>query len=139
MDRDRSVLRAGGYLIQLLPGAPEGVIDRLEENLKTLPPVSSMIRDGMTPKEIVLKLLDGLEPDILDEYLPVYRCGCSRERTEEVLRSLGREELDAMIKEDHGAEVCCHFCEKKYQFTEEELAAIRDSVEHYDRDAEEKA
>ena len=136
---DLSVQAAGGFLVQLLPFADTGVIDRLEENLKTLPPVSSMIRDGMTPKEIVLKLLDGLEPDILDEYLPVYRCGCSRERTEEVLRSLGREELDAMIKEDHGAEVCCHFCEKKYQFTEEELAAIRDSVEHYDRDAEEKA
>ena len=125
---DLSVQAAGGFLVQLLPFADNAVIDRLEENLKDLPPVSSMIRDGMTPQDIVMKLLDGLEPDILDEYLPVYRCGCSRERTEEKLRSLGEKELDEIIREDHGAEVCCHFCEKKYQFTECELIALRDSI-----------
>ncbi len=125
---DLSVQAAGGFLVQLLPFADTAVIDRLEENLKDLPPVSAMIRDGMTPQDIVMKLLDGLEPDILDEYLPVYRCGCSRERTEEMLRSLGTKELDEIIREDHGAEVCCHFCEKKYRFTEEELVALRDSV-----------
>ena len=80
-------------------------------------------------QQIVERLLNGLEPEILDEYLPVYRCGCSRERTEEMLRSLGKKELDDIIREDHGAEVCCHFCEKKYTFTEEELAAIRDSIQ----------
>ncbi len=125
---DLSVQAAGGFLVQLLPFADTAVIDRLEENLKDLPPVSSMIRDGMTPQDIVLRLLDGLEPDILDEYLPVYRCGCSRERTEDMLRSLGEKELDEIIREDHGAEVCCHFCEKKYQFTESELIALRDSI-----------
>ena len=125
---DLSVQAAGGFLVQLLPFADTAVIDRLEENLKDLPPVSAMIRDGMTPQDIVMKLLDGLEPDILDEYLPVYRCGCSRERTEEMLRSLGTKELDEIIREDHGAEVCCHFCEKKYRFTEEELVALRDSI-----------
>ena len=125
---DLSVQAAGGFLVQLLPFADNAVIDRLEENLKDLPPVSSMIRDSMTPQDIVMKLLDGLEPDILDEYLPVYRCGCSRERTEEMLRSLGEKELDEIIREDHGAEVCCHFCEKKYQFTESELIALRDSI-----------
>ena len=126
---DLTVQAAGGFLVQLLPFADEKVIDQLEANLKDLPPVSSMIRDGMTPQDIVMKLLDGLEPDILDEYLPVYRCNCSRERTEEMLRSLGRKELDEMIREDHGAEVCCHFCEKKYRFSESELAALRDSIE----------
>ena len=126
---DLTVQAAGGFLVQLLPFADEKVIDQLEANLKDLPPVSSMIRDGMTPQDIVMKLLDGLEPDILDEYLPVYRCNCSRERTEEMLRSLGRKELDEMIREDHGAEVCCHFCEKKYRFNESELAALRDSIE----------
>lgn len=126
---DLTVQAAGGFLVQLLPFADPAVIDKLEENLKGLPPVSSMIRDGVTPQEIVERLLNGLEPEILDEYLPVYRCGCSRERTEEMLRSLGRKELDDIIREDHGAEVCCHFCEKKYTFTEEELAAIRDSIQ----------
>ena len=125
---DLSVQAAGGFLVQLLPFADNAVIDRLEENLKDLPPVSSMIRDGMTPQDIVMRMLDGLEPDILDEYLPVYRCGCSRERTEDMLRSLGEKELDEIIREDHGAEVCCHFCEKKYQFTESELIALRDSI-----------
>ncbi len=130
---DLTVQAAGGFLVQLLPFADEKVIDRLEENIKDLPPVSSMIRDGMTPQDIVMKLLDGLKPDILDEYLPVYRCGCSRERTEEMLRSLGKKELDEIIREDHGAEVCCHFCEKKYQFTESELIALRDSIDAPDQ------
>ncbi len=126
---DLSVQAAGGFLVQLLPFADPAVIDRLEENLKDLPPVSAMIRDGVTPQQLVTRLLDGLEPEILDEYLPVYRCGCSRARTEEMLCSLGRKELDAIIREDHVAEVCCHFCEKKYTFTEAELTALRDSIE----------
>ena len=87
-----------------------------------------MIRDGMTPEEIVNRVMEGLEPNILEEYHPEYCCNCSRERTEAVLRSLGRKELDAMIAEDHGAEVCCHFCNKTYAFTEAELAALRDSI-----------
>lgn len=126
---DLTVQAAGGFLVQLLPFADPAVIDQLEENLKDLPPISSMICDGVTPQEIVQRLLSGLEPEILDEYLPVYRCGCSRERTEEMLRSLGRKELEDMIREDHGAEVCCHFCEKTYQFNAEELQAIRDSIQ----------
>ncbi len=125
---DLTVLAAGGFIIQLLPYAADGVIDQLEKNVAGLPPVSSMIRDGMTPEEIVKRLLDGLDPNILDEYHPEYRCNCSRERTEGMLLSLGRKELDDIINEDHGATVCCHFCNKSYTFTEAELIALRDSI-----------
>ena len=134
---DLTVLAAGGFIVQLLPYADSAVIDTLEANIRTLPPVSSMIRDGMTPEEIVNRVMEGLEPNILEEYHPEYRCNCSRERTEAVLRSLGRKELDAMIAEDHGAEVCCHFCNKTYAFTEAELAALRDSIPENGEDGEE--
>ena len=129
---DLTVLAAGGFLVQLLPYADNGVIDVLEQNIRALPPVSSMIRDGVAPEEMIGRLLEGLEPNILDEYHPEYVCGCSRERTEEVLKSRGRKELDAMIAEDHGAEVACHFCDKKYRFTEEELIALRDQLAETD-------
>ena len=129
---DLTVLAAGGFLVQLLPYADNGVIDVLEQNIRALPPVSSMIRDGVAPEEMIGRLLEGLEPNILDEYHPEYVCNCSRERTEAVLKSLGRKELDAMIAEDHGAEVACHFCEKKYRFTESELAALRDQLPETD-------
>lgn len=121
---DLSVKVAGGYLIQLLPFADESCIDILEKTINTLPPVTTMMTEGMTAEEIALKLLDGLEPNILDESEVSYKCDCSRERTERVLISLGKDELSKMADEGKDIEICCHFCDKKYTFTPEEISEL---------------
>lgn len=128
---DLTVKAAGGFLIQLLPFADESVIDLLEENLKSIPPVSSMIADGILPEEICNRLLKGLDPQVLEERMPVYRCDCSREKIERALISLGKEQLEEIIREDHGTEVSCHFCGKKYRFREEELNdLLQTAIQH---------
>ena len=125
---DLTIKGAGGYLVQLLPFADESCIDVLEDNLKQMPPVSSMYADGMTPQEVCFKRLQGLEPNLLDESRPVYRCDCSLERVSRALISLGRQELDAMIEEEESVEVKCHFCNKAYIFDKPMLVQIRDKA-----------
>lgn len=118
---DLTVNVAGGYLIQLLPFADESCIDILEKNIKELPSVTKMMSEGLNAEEIVLKLLDGLNPNILDEASVSYKCGCSRERVVKAIASLGNDELQAMADENKDTEVCCHFCNKKYTFTPQEI------------------
>lgn len=118
---DLTVNVAGGYLIQLLPFADESCIDILEKNIKELPSVTKMMSEGLDAEKIVLKLLDGLNPNILDEANVSYKCGCSRERVVKALASLGNDELQAMADENKDTEVCCHFCNKKYTFTPQEI------------------
>lgn len=125
---DLSVRAAGGFLVQLLPFADDAAIDLLERNVKAIPPASAMIDQGMQPAEICGKLLEGLSPQILEDYLPAYRCDCSRERVERAVISLGKAQLEELIEEDHGAELCCHFCGKRYQFSEQELRQLRDAA-----------
>ena len=122
---DLSVNVAGGYLIQVLPFAPDSVIDQLEKNLQTLPPVTQMMREGMTPDQIALRLLDGLEPNLLDESEVVYKCDCSRERTERILYSLGNDDLQEMADDNEPITVNCQFCDKKYVFTPQEILDLR--------------
>ncbi|MGN0587314.1 MAG: Hsp33 family molecular chaperone HslO [Oscillospiraceae bacterium] len=124
VDTDLSVKAAGGYLVQLLPFADDACIDTLENNVKTLPSVTQMLTSGMSAEEIAMKVLDGLEPNVLDELSCAYKCDCSKERVEKALISLGREELTKMADEDEVTEVCCHFCDKKYHFTREEVRAL---------------
>lgn len=122
VDPDLSVRAAGGYLVQLLPFADEACIDVLEKNLQGLPPVSAMIDGGTQPQEICERLLAGLNPNLLEDPAEVgYHCDCSAERSAKVVGSLAVEELQAMIEEDGGCEICCHFCGEKYQFSAEEL------------------
>ena len=121
---DLTVKAAGGFLVQLLPFADEKAIETIERNINGIQPVSAMIDEGMTPPDICKLLLSGLEPEILEERMPVYRCDCSKERVECALLSMGREQLNELITEDHGTEVCCHFCEKKYRYSEDELKCL---------------
>ncbi len=121
---DLTVKAAGGYLIQLLPFADEKCIDILEANIDKLPPVTKMLDSGMTSEDIAMKVLDGLEPDILDSFDCEYRCDCSKARVERALISLGREELTKMSEEEDNIEVCCHFCDKKYNFSKEEIRKL---------------
>ncbi len=124
VDRDLTPRAAGGFLVQLLPFADPACITAIEENMKTMPPVSSLIDQGTTPEEICRLLLRGLDPDLLDESSPAYHCDCSRSRVERTLSSLNLQELAEMRDEDHGCEVCCHFCETRYTFTQGELEHI---------------
>ncbi len=121
---DLTVRAAGGYLIQLLPFADESCIDILEANVNKLPPVTAMLDSGMTSEDIAKQVLDGLDPEVLDSFEVNYRCDCSKERVERALISLGREELIKMAEEEEKIEVCCHFCDKKYVYSKDEILAL---------------
>lgn len=118
---DLTVRAAGGYLIQLLPFADEKCIDILEENIKKLPSVTQMLDGGMTCEEMAMKVLEGLEPNVLDEFRVSYKCDCTKQRVERALVSMGREELKSLAEEQEETEVCCHFCNKKYYFSSEDI------------------
>ncbi|MCQ4948960.1 Hsp33 family molecular chaperone HslO [Bittarella massiliensis (ex Durand et al. 2017)] len=126
---DLTVRAAGGFLVQLLPGALEEEIEQLEGNLKELPSVTQMLEGGMSLEQIIERVLDGFAPNILDEFPVEYRCNCSRQRVEKALLSLGNEELQEMIDEGEPVEVCCHFCERKYNFTQEELKNLKNPID----------
>ncbi|MCT6521723.1 Hsp33 family molecular chaperone HslO [Ruminococcus sp. AM54-1NS] len=120
---DLTVNCAGGFLIQLLPFAPESAIDQIEKNINGMESVTKLICGGMTTEAIAMKALEGLEPNVLDDFEVNYRCDCSRERVENALISLGRAELEDLSK-DGGTDVECHFCDKKYHFTPEEILGL---------------
>ncbi len=120
-----TVLSAGGFMIQLLPGAPDSMIDRIEENVKALPAsVSSLLANGKNATEILSMLLTGFDYQILSKKEPSYRCDCSRYRVETALLSLGRKELEHMISEEEITEVSCHYCNRNYHFTKEDLQGL---------------
>lgn len=121
---DNSIKASGGFLIQVMPGADECVIDRLEERLKEIPTISKLIDQGLSPEEI-LETIFGKEDLKLLERMPIiFKCQCSREKLENALLGLGKTEIEDMIKEDHGAEATCHFCNEIYRFTEDDLKAL---------------
>lgn len=126
--RDQSVLAAGGYIAQLLPGAPDELIDRLEENVRKAGAVTNMLTEG-SAEDMIKKVLYGFSPEILEKHEISYKCYCSRERTAEAIASIGKAELDDIIAEGKPIEVTCRFCDAAYTFTTEEIAKMRkDSV-----------
>lgn len=118
---DLTVKKAGGYIIQLLPGADDSTIDRLEENVRRAKPVTAMLESGMNIEQIVKEMLSGFETEVLYTEAPEYKCNCSRQRVEKTLVSLGEKELTEMADEMPEVEVKCHFCNNKYVFTEKEI------------------
>lgn len=121
---DLSVLAAGGFFVQPLPGASEESLSQLEENLAALPAVSDMVHQGMTAHGIAERVLAGCgEMQVLAETDLAFRCSCSKERVESMLLSLGTADLASLVA-DGKAEVCCHFCGEKYAFTREDLEAL---------------
>ena len=114
---------AGGFIIQLLPTAMEDTIEKVEECIKGLEPITQMLSDGMTPEEICRHVLSKFELEILDTSTPEYKCNCSKERVSKALLTLGKEELADMAN-DPVTEVSCHFCEKKYKFTSDEIKEL---------------
>jgi len=124
VDRDRSVLAAGGYLIQLLPGAQEDTIAKVEGGIYAAPSVTNILRDDPDPANLLRTVLSDFELEILETSPIEYRCYCTRERTERALLSLGSAELEDMLREQGGAELTCQFCDKVHAFTGDELRAM---------------
>ncbi|MBR1765066.1 MAG: Hsp33 family molecular chaperone HslO [Ruminococcus sp.] len=120
---DLTVAQAGGFLIQLLPFASEETITQIEENIKSMQSVTRLLSEGRTAEDIAMMALAGLEPNVLDDFEVNYVCDCSRERVERALASLSPEELSE-IAEDEQTEVKCHFCDKAYYFTSDEIRAL---------------
>ena len=124
VDVDMSIKQAGGFIIQLMPGAPEEIIDRLEKNLNKLAYVTDLLEQGNTPEDILNIILGEFNLRI-NEKTPVrFHCNCTKERVEKALISIGLDELKKILEEDKGAELNCHFCCKKYYFTEDELKKL---------------
>ncbi len=117
VDRDYSVKVAGGYLLQLLPGAPDEVIDKLEEGIRRAGAVTPMLEAGMTPEEILGQVAGDLGVLFLETQEVSYKCYCSRERVEKALISLGRKELEEIAREGKLFPVECQFCDEVYEFT----------------------
>jgi len=112
---------AGGFMVQVVPPVSDKAVQVLERNLQNMDGINSMLERGSKPEEIAQKALDGLGGDILDKWDAGYFCDCSRERTRGVLMSLGKEEIERLAGEQEKTEVCCHFCNKKYVFSADEL------------------
>lgn len=129
---DLTVRCAGGYLVQLLPFAPESDIAQLEENLKDVTSVTELMQSGLDADAIAQKLMAGLNAEMLDESEPAYACDCSRERTARMLAALDVPTLREMAAEMPEIEVCCHFCTKKYVFTPAEITAMANAKEQKD-------
>ena len=124
---DLSIKAAGGFIIQLLPTALDDTIDAVERCIKDIPSVTAMLSDGLTPEDICKKVLSEFELDVLDTSNPVYRCNCSRKRVEAALISTGVESLEELSGEEK-TEVCCQFCDKKYDFTGDEIKNLLESA-----------
>lgn len=121
MEKNNTVKQAGGFIVQLMPFAEEEVIQKLEENIKKLKPVTTMLDGGNSPEQILKIVLEGLDVQMTDTLPAAFRCDCSKERVERALISIGRRELQEMIDEGKEVEVGCQFCGKKYDFRVEEL------------------
>lgn len=127
VNKDGSVKRAGGYLLQIMPDTPEEIIKLIEDRISNSKSITQMLEDNMSLEEIATYISDDLNTRMVDELIPSYKCNCSRERMEKALISLGNDELENIIKEEK-TELECHFCNRKYRFNKEELIKIKEKA-----------
>ena len=121
---DLTVKVAGGYIIQLLPGADEATIEKLEKSIEGMKSVTQMLDSGITPEEMIKTALKDFEVEVLYTQEVAYKCNCSKERVEKALISIGREDLEKIAQEEESTEVKCHFCDKAYTFKSAELLKL---------------
>ncbi|MBQ7678423.1 MAG: Hsp33 family molecular chaperone HslO [Butyrivibrio sp.] len=129
VDRAGQVMEAGGYIIQLMPAATEETIDRLEQNLLSLPSVTELLHSGRTPETILEEALEGLTPVSLERQEVSFYCNCDRDRVARALKLLGRKELDDILRDGEDVELRCHFCGKRYQFPIAEIEQLRREID----------
>jgi molecular chaperone Hsp33 len=128
IDRDQSVKAAGGYIIQLLPGAGEDVIAKVEGGVMAAGAVTALLDRDPDPEALLRTVLSDFEVEILETAPIEYKCYCSRDRVERALISMGVAELEDLLAEQGGCELGCQFCDKVYRFTDKELQAIIDQM-----------
>lgn len=126
MEKNNTVKQAGGFIVQLMPFAEETVIEKLEANLSRIHSVTKLLEDGNSPEQILGILLEGMDMEILSTMPVEFSCNCSRDRVAKALYSIGKKEMDEMIADGEPIEVKCHFCNRAYQFSVEDLKQIRD-------------
>lgn len=126
VDDTNEILASGGFIIQLLPEATEEDIVYIEEKMKNFPTVSTLLNQGKTPQQIMRSIFDDFS--LLDTQDLDFVCDCSHEKMEQALIAVGKTELRAMIDEDQGCQVTCHFCNSKYEFSEEDLEKLISSL-----------
>lgn len=122
------VRAAGGYLLQLLPGAPDDTIDRLEAGIREAGPVTPLLDAGITPEELLRHVMPGCELEIFEREPVEYRCYCSRERVTSTLIAIGRKDLQEIVDEGKPIQIECQFCDTVYTFTPEEIAELLKTV-----------
>lgn len=128
MEKDNTVKRAGGFILQLMPFAKDTVIEKLEKNIGALPSVTTMLEEGDMPEDIIGRVLEGMDVEIMDKLPTGFECNCSKERVERAIISIGREEIQSIIDDEKPIEVNCHFCNSHYIFTLEDLKTILKKV-----------
>lgn len=125
MDKNNTVKQAGGFIVQLMPFAEEEVISRLEEQIAKITSVTSLLEEGLTPEDILDRLLGDMELEIQEKLPTAFSCNCSKSRVEKALISIGAKELQNMIDDGEEIELKCHFCNKAYHFPVEELKKLK--------------
>jgi len=125
MNKDNTVRCAGGFIIQVLPGADDTVLDKLEDTLKNIPSITTLLDAGDTPEDILKKVLDGLDVNIMETIPTQFKCNCEKKRVEKAIISLGKSEIASLIEDGENVEVKCQFCNKAYVFTPDELKVIQ--------------
>ncbi|WP_265459850.1 Hsp33 family molecular chaperone HslO [Enterococcus sp. HY326] len=125
VDTDDSIKTAGGFLIQIMPGADEAIIDKIEQQLQGTPLISKLLDEGQTPEEILQGLVGTEQLEILEKMPVQFKCDCSKEKFASAIIALGPDEIQQMIDEDHGAEAVCAFCNNKYYYDEADLQALK--------------
>lgn len=129
MNKNNTVAQAGGYIIQLMPGTDDSVIDKLEKKLKEVEPVTTMLGKGHTPETMLEEILGEFQPVFAQDRIPAsFTCNCSKQRMERALISLGRKEIRKMIEDKEPIEINCHFCNTHYNFSVEELQDIEKNM-----------
>lgn len=128
VDTDQSVRQAGGYLVQLLPGAPDDIIDRIEAGISAAGSVTSMLEDGLDTAGMLKKVLSDFELEILETTPVAYKCYCSEDRVKSTLVSLGREDLESIVRDGETITIDCQFCDTVYKFSPEDVKAILEKL-----------
>lgn len=124
VDKDLTIKAAGGFIIQMMPGADELIADILSYRLEEIPPITTMISEGKTIEEILEHIFEDMDLKILNSVKPEYKCDCSREKVVKALISIGEKDLTEIYEDNKEEEVVCDFCNKKYTFTNEEIGEI---------------
>lgn len=124
MEGDNTVRCAGGFIVQVMPFVEDRVLDKLEENIGKIRPVTAMLDNGHTPEEMLREVLEGLDVEFTDTLPAAFSCNCSKQRIEKAIISIGKKEIQSLIDEGKDIEVKCHFCNTAYNYSVDELKEL---------------